>query len=57
MALAAAAWLLDGTIQEDNRPLARLANDNGMMRPMRLHALPHAGDGLAGLLAELTGHD
>jgi hypothetical protein len=56
MPLAAAAWLLDRTMHEDDRPLARLADDK-MMRPMRLHVLPHTGDDLARLLAELTGHD
>jgi hypothetical protein len=54
MPLAAAAWFLDRTMQEDDRPLARLADNN--VRPMRLQLLPHSRDDLARLLAKSAAH-
>jgi hypothetical protein len=57
MPLAAAAWLLDRSMHEDDQAAARRADDNGMVRPMRLHVLPGSCGELARLLAELTGHD
>jgi hypothetical protein len=57
MPLAAAARLLDRPMHEDDRLLARLTDNNRMMRPMRLNVLPRPRGELACFLAELAGHD